>query len=89
MLYGMVISVLIGMLLFSISEVDATETDEQIVRRLHGMHGCDESVYCRLIVSFYVKWQDEQNIFFKEIASNLRGELFHSYSFLEEDLVRQ
>ncbi|KAI1706090.1 hypothetical protein Ddc_15442 [Ditylenchus destructor] len=85
MLCGKVINVLmvalIGMLLFSMIEVDATETNEQMGMRLMRWNDCSVNMYCRIAVNMYVQDPNESNRYYQD--------LINRFGFFRKDLVRR
>ncbi|KAI1706091.1 hypothetical protein Ddc_15443 [Ditylenchus destructor] len=71
---------LIGMLLYSMIEVDATETNREMESRLMRMHGCMMNMYCRIAVEFYVTAPSESNRYYHDLTTR--------FGFRPKDLVR-
>ncbi|KAI1706093.1 hypothetical protein Ddc_15445 [Ditylenchus destructor] len=76
---------LVGMLLYSMTEVDATETNQEMERRLFqsSMYNCSADMYCRIAVKMYVEAinETERNRFYND--------LINRFGFSREDLVRR
>ncbi|KAI1703763.1 hypothetical protein DdX_14702 [Ditylenchus destructor] len=85
MLSGKAINVLmvalVGVMLYSMVEVDATETDREMQSRLLRHFDCMENMYCRIAVDFYVQSPNESNRYYQDLITR--------FGFQPKDLVRR